>query len=849
MTKPLIIVESPAKARTIAGYLGDEYEVASSVGHIRDLPSTAAEIPKRFKDESWARLGVNVDADFEPIYITSRGKSKVITELKSKLADAPELYLATDEDREGESIAWHLREVLKPKVPVRRMVFHEITPGAIREALEHPREIDEQLVDAQETRRILDRLYGYEVSPVLWKKVKPRLSAGRVQSVAVRIIVERERARMAFVPAGYWDIDATLAADGSSFGAGLATVDGVRVASGRDFGPDGELSANGVVRLDETGARDLADALDGRPFVVTEVETRPYTRKPYAPFRTSTLQQEAGRKLGFSAARTMSNAQRLYENGFISYMRTDSTTLSDTALAAAREAARSSFGQGSVPDEPRAYGKQAKGAQEAHEAIRPAGDAFRHPDEVAGQVEGDQARLYDLIWKRTVASQMVDARGESLRVSIAAETPEGRVAGFTTSGRTITDPGFLAAYVQGTDDGGETDDRETRLPTLAVGDVLELEELVPSGHETRPPARFTEASLVQRLEELGVGRPSTYASIIQTILARDYVWKKGSALVPSFTAFATVRLLEQHFPDLVDYDFTAAMEGDLDKIARGEKDRTEWLASFYFGDDGLKHQVDERLDEIDPREINSIPIDDGIVARVGRYGPYLERGDDRASIPDDVPPDELTSEKATELLDIAAAGPKILGTDPDSGMTVYAATGRYGPYVQLGEQEEGSKRKPKRASLGSGQSVDSLSLDEALELLSWPREIGTHPETGKEVVVSPGRYGPYVRHDDQFRTLAADDRLHDTTLERALLMLELPKGFKLLGDAAMDGTGPIGHDEEGRDLWLVQQRRKFYVWDGEVMASLADTDEPDAITADRARTLMAARRAKLADDS
>ncbi len=847
VSKPLIIVESPAKARTIAGYLGGEYEVASSVGHIRDLPSTAAEIPKRFKEESWARLGVNIESDFEPIYINSRGKSKVIRELKDKLKDAPELFLATDEDREGESIAWHLEQVLKPKVPVRRMVFHEITPGAIREALSNPREIDTDLVDAQETRRILDRLFGYEVSPVLWKKIKPRLSAGRVQSVAVRIIVARERERMAFVVADYWDLDAHLVAgDGSGFTAGLVAVDDVRVATGKSFGSDGQLKTDDVVRLDEAAANALATSLEGKPFTVTSVKTKPYTRRPYAPFRTSTLQQEAGRKLGFSAARTMSNAQRLYENGFITYMRTDSTTLSDTALAAAREAAVARWGDDYVPAEPRRYDKKAKGAQEAHEAIRPAGDVFKHPSEVEGQVEADQARLYDLIWKRTVASQMADAKGESLSVRIEATADDGRVAGFTTSGRTITFPGFLAAYVRGTEEGAEGDDKEKRLPQLAEGDILDATAIEPKGHETKPPARYTEPSLVAQLEELGVGRPSTYASIISTIQSRGYVWKKGSALVPSFTAFATTALLEQHFAGLVDFQFTADMEQDLDQIAQGDRDRTEWLRAFYFGDgDGLKPQIDQRIDEIDPREINSIPISDDIVARVGRYGPYLQRGDDRASIPDDLPPDELTIEKATEYLDAAAAGPKILGTDVDTGMTVYASNGRYGPYVQLGEQEPNSKTKPKRASLKEGQNLDSISLDDALALLEWPKELGKHPETKKPVVISPGRFGPYVAHDKNYRTLASEDRLEDTTMERALLMLELPKGFKLLGDRNKDGVGPIGQDPEGRDLWLVQQRRKFYVWDGEVMAGLGDTDEPEGITIDRARALMAARRSKL----
>jgi DNA topoisomerase-1 len=544
----------------------------------------------------------------------------------------------------------------------------------------------------------------------------------------------------------------------------------------------------------------------------------------------------------------MRTAQRLYENGFISYMRTDSVTLSDTALAAARSAAVDQFGPATVPSEPRTYGKQAKGAQEAHEAIRPAGDAFRHPDEVAVQLAGesDQVRLYDLIWKRTVASQMVDAKGESLKVTIEAEATDGRTAGFAVSGRTITEPGFLAAYVQGTEEGAESDDSETRLPSLSVGDRLAATELEPKGHETKPPARFTEPSLVARLEELGVGRPSTYASIISTIQDRGYVWKKGSALVPSLTAFATVSLLEQHFPDLVDYDFTAAMEADLDKIARGEADRVAWLRDFYAGDDGLKAQIETRLDEIDPRQINTIPVSEGIVARVGRYGPYLERGEDTASIPDDLPLDELTEELATEYLDAAAAGPKILGTDPDTGMTVYATSGRYGPYVQLGEQEEGSKRKPKRASLADGQSLDSISLDQALELLEWPKELGKHPETAKPVVVSPGRYGPYVAHDGNYRTLASADRLADTTFERAMLMLELPKGFVLLGDTAMEGAGPIIDDPE---IWLVRQRKNHYVWDGEVMAKLADTDEPEHLTAARAAELVAQRREKLGDEA
>ncbi len=846
MPKPLIIVESPAKARTIAGFLHGEFEVASSVGHIRDLPSTAAEIPARFKDKPWARLGVNVDSGFEPIYVNTKGKSKVITDLKAKLKNAPALYLATDEDREGESIAWHLREVLKPKVPVFRMVFHEITQGAIEEALANPRQVDERLVDAQETRRILDRLFGYEVSPVLWKKVAPRLSAGRVQSVAVRIIVERERERLAFVKASYWDLTAHLGGnDGEEFESGLNAIDGERVASGSDFGNDGTLTRPAVV-LDEAAAVALAGGLTDSPFTVTAVETKPYTRKPYAPFRTSTLQQEAGRKLRFTASRTMRAAQRLYENGFITYMRTDSTTLSATAIEAARTAARRRFGEESVPDGPRFYGRQAKGAQEAHEAIRPAGESFKEPATVGRLVEQDEAKLYDLIWRRTVASQMADARGESMRVVIDATAADGRATQWTTSGRTIHFLGFLAAYVRGSDDGSGADDRERHLPQLAVGDELAASLVEPVGHDTKPPSRYTEASLVARLEELGVGRPSTYASIISTIQNRGYVWKKGAALVPSYTAFATNTLLENHFAELVDYEFTAEMETDLDRIAGGEQDRTEWLRAFYHGDvtaPGLKAQIEDRLDEIDPRVINQIPLPHSdIVARVGRFGPYIERDGVRASIPEDLAPDELTHEAAEALLEAAAEGPREIGIDPASGLSIYAYTGRYGPYVQLGEQEPGSKVKPKRASMTKDQSPETISLHQALELLEWPKEVGVHPETGRPVVVSPGRYGPYVNTQKEYRTLADPDRLHDTTLERALLILTLPKGFVLEANGRRDGKEPLGTDEDGESVWLVRNRKKWYVWDGRDMAALGDTDDPEHIGIDRAVELIVERR-------
>ena len=850
MPKPLIIVESPAKAKTIAGILGDGYTVTSSVGHIRDLPRKAADIPAKYKGEKWARLGVDVDNDFEPLYIVTKEKKETVKNLKAMLADASELYLATDEDREGESIAWHLTEVLKPKIPVRRMVFHEITPGASQEAIENPRDVDAHLVDAQETRRVLDRLYGYEVSPVLWKKIKPKLSAGRVQSVATRIIVERERERIAFRSASYWDLSGTFQAAEEAFTATLVAVDGTRLATGKDFSALGELKKQDVVTFDEATAAGLVEALDGATMTVRSVEAKPYSRKPSAPFRTSTLQQEAGRKLRFPAARTMSAAQRLYENGYITYMRTDSTSLSETALKAARDQISTMYGEDYLPKKPRSYAKKVKGAQEAHEAIRPAGEVFRTPDELAKLVSGDEVKLYDLIWKRTVASQMTDARGESVSVRIGGAARDGRDAEFATSGKVILFPGFMRAYVEGSDDpDAELDDKERRLPEMAEGDQPDLLEVEAKGHETKPPARFTEASLVQRLEELGVGRPSTYASIISTIQNRGYAFKKGAALVPSYTAFATVTLLERHFANLVDYAFTAKMESELDRIADGEQESAPWLRSFYFGPEadrsaGLREMVIDKLEEIDAREINSIPVGvdaDGreITARVGRYGPYLERGEDRASIPDELPPDELTIEKATEVLD-APSGDKILGSDPETGLTVLARAGRYGPYVQLGEPEEGSKQKPKTASLFKSMSLDDVSLDQAIQLLTIPRTLGAD-EDGEVIEALNGRYGPYIKKGSETRSLETEEQILTVTLEEALALLAEPK--KRGRRAAAPPLKEFGEDPvSGKKVVLKNGRFGPYVTDGETNGSLRVGDDPETITEERAFELLQMRR-------
>ncbi|HEU5264478.1 MAG TPA: type I DNA topoisomerase, partial [Gaiellaceae bacterium] len=747
MPKRLVIVESPAKARTIAGYLGGEYAVESSVGHIRDLPDRASDVPEAQR-KRFGALGVDVGNEFEPYYIVDPGKKKIVGELRKHLSGADELLLATDEDREGEAIAWHLVEVLKPKVPVRRMVFHEITKEAIGRALAETRDIDQRLVDAQETRRILDRLYGYEVSPVLWKKVTRGLSAGRVQSVATRLVVERERERMAFTSAEYWDLLATF--DPGGFEARLLAVNGARVAQGRDFAPTGVLEDESLVRLDETAARSLAARLGGAAFRVGSVEERPYRRKPAAPFRTATLQQEASRKLRFAAQTTMRVAQRLYEAGYITYMRTDSTTLSESALEAARTQVRDLFGDEYVPDKPRRYGRAVANAQEAHEAIRPAGDAFRSPKELQRELGRDEHALYDLIWKRTLASQMEDARGQTVSLRLAARSSADEEVEFGASGTVITFRGFLAAYEPGRDE--PADDEERVLPNLAVGQEVSCTALEPEGHATMPPARYTEPTLVKALEDRGIGRPSTYAAILSTIVDRGYVFKKGTALVPTFVAFAVVNLLERHFEQLVDFDFTARMEDDLDRIAAGDEERVDWLTRFYFGagdDPGLHHLVTDHLDEIDARAVNSIavPGSDAVV-RVGRYGPYLERGEQRASIPADVAPDELSATRVDELLSQPDSRP--LGIDPESGNELVVRSGRYGPYVTE-VLPEGSEKKARTASLLASMSPEDISLDDAVRLLSLPRLLGE--SDGEEVTAQNGRYGPYVKKGSESRSL------------------------------------------------------------------------------------------------
>ncbi len=866
----LVIVESPAKARTIAGYLGSGYVVESSIGHVRDLPSRAEEIPAEKKKESWARLGVDVEHGFVPIYVVSAGKKEQVRKLKAALKDADELLLATDEDREGEAIAWHLVQVLKPKVPIRRMVFHEITPQAIREAVQNPREIDERLVDAQETRRILDRLYGYEVSPVLWKKVMSGLSAGRVQSVATRLLVERERARIRFRSAEYWDLEAVFdtgrepaqAGDPTSFSASLVALEGKRVATGRDFAEDGSLKSRDVVHLDAPAAQGLAGRLDGAEFAVRSVEEKPYRRSPYPPFMTSTLQQEAGRKLRLPAAVTMRLAQRLYENGYITYMRTDSTALSETALNAARAQARELYGDAYVPAQPRTYVRKVKNAQEAHEAIRPAGDAFRLPRDDAREVSADEGRLYELIWQRTVASQMNDAVGRSVSVRVAGTSSRGEDAEFSATGKVITFPGFLRAYVEDSDDeGADRDDRERRLPHVEQGQQVDATSLAPQGHATNPPARFTEASLVKALEELGIGRPSTYASIISTILDRGYVFKKGTALVPSFTAFAVVGLLERHFGRLVDYGFTAEMEQDLDDIANGERQRAQWLTEFYFGSpdgtetpEGLRAMVNERLGEIDAREVNSIPVgtdpDSGqeIVVRVGRYGPYVQRGDvdsggDRASVPEDLPPDELTVERALRLLE-KQSEERLLGTDPESGFPVVVRAGRYGPYVTTVPLDD-AKVEPRTASLLKTQSVETVTLDDALRLLTLPRTLGTDPTTGEPVTVHNGRYGPYVRRGGESRSLETEEQMFTVTFDEALGLLAQPKTRGRRTAAAAPPLKELGADPaSGKPVVVKEGRFGPYVTDGETNASLRKGDTVEGVSIERAAELLAERRAK-----
>jgi DNA topoisomerase-1 len=865
-TTRLVIVESPSKAKTIAGYLGPDYFVEASFGHVRDLPRNAADVPAKYKGESWARLGVDVDNGFHALYVVSQDRKQQIAKLTKLAKEVDEIFLATDEDREGEAIAWHLVETIKPKVPVKRMVFHEITRPAIQAAVANPREIDRDLVDAQEARRILDRLYGYEVSPVLWKKVMPRLSAGRVQSVATRIVVERERQRMAFRTAEYWDINALLAVQGQpkegprTFNATLIALDGDRIATGRDFEPTtGKVRASaGVVHLDGDGARGLAARLEDRPFTVTRVEEKPYRRRPYAPFITSTLQQEAARKLRFSASQTMRTAQRLYENGYITYMRTDSVNLSETALTAARRQIAELYGPNNVPPQPRRYTSKVKNAQEAHEAIRPAGDNFRTPGEVANELSTDEFKLYELIWRRTVASQMTDAVGNSVSVRIRAISTAGEEVDFAATGKTITDPGFLRAYVESSDDeNAEAEDAERRLPNLVKDQPLTPEELAAVGHHTSPPARYTEASLVKALEELGIGRPSTYESIMRTIQDRGYVEKRGQALIPSFIAFAVVGLLEGHYPRLVDYNFTAAMENQLDEIAGGDHAALDFLTSFYFGSDlgaddsiakagGLKKLVTENLSAIDAREVNSIPLftdDDGrnVVVRVGRYGPYLQRQlpdateespDDRVSIPEGVAPDELTPEKVTELF-LGGGGERSLGDDPATGEPVQLKSGRYGPYVQAGER---------KSSLFRSQSPDTVSLEDALKLLTLPRAIGKD-DSGAEIVAANGRYGPYVKRGDDFRSLDSEDKLFTVTLDEALTLLAAPKTRQRR--AAAPPLREMGPDPVTEKPMVIKDGRFGpYVTDGEVNASLRRGQTPEELTVEQASEMLAEKRAK-----
>jgi DNA topoisomerase-1 len=864
--KSLVIVESPAKARTIARFLGPEYVVESSIGHVRDLPSKAAEIPAEAKKQPWARLGVDVDHDFQPLYIIPATKKPQVTKLKSLLRDADALYLATDEDREGEAIAWHLSEVLAPRVPVRRMVFHEITRQAIEEALEHPRDIDQHLVEAQEARRILDRLYGYEVSPVLWRKVRPRLSAGRVQSAAIRIVVARERQRMRFTSASYWDVDATVrAGDQATFPAHLAELAGQRVATGRDFDPEtGLLTGNAdVALLDEARATRVAGALAGTTAVVSEVNERPFTQRPAPPFITSTLQQEAARKLRFTAQRTMGVAQQLYENGHITYMRTDSTNLSTQALDAARAQVRDLYGAEYLPDAPRHYATRARGAQEAHEAIRPAGDAFRTPESLRPELDGDAFRVYELIWMRTVASQMRDATGLRTNVRLEAQAGGEGAAVLTASGRVIQFPGFLRAYVEGSDDPeAELDEQERILPALAVGDRVHIASSEPRGHETQPPARYTEASLIRELEERGIGRPSTYASIIGTILDRGYVQKRGTALVPTFLAFAVVNLLEQHFPELVDLDFTAKMEEDLDAVAEGVLEATPWLQRFYFGDpqapdregfaaEGLRNRIGSGWEEIDAREVSSIPLGTDaegrvVAVRVGRYGPYIQAGDHevRANIPDDTPPDELDLEQALGMLERAALGDQPLGVDPESARPVYYKVGRYGPYVQLGEDAD-DDGKPKRSSVWPTIDVDALTLDQALMLLSFPKTLGEHPETKEPVTVQDGPLGPYVKSGNQNRSLRDHDHLASITLEEALELLAQPRQTRgRRGPAsALAELGP--HPDSGKPVQVRTGRFGPYVTDGTVNATLPAGRSPEHVTLEEALDLLALRAQRM----
>ena len=854
--KKLVIVESPAKARTISGYLGADYQVEASVGHIRDLPQPSA-LPENLKQSGYKKFAVDVDNNFQPYYVVNPDKKKTVAGLRKDLAKAEELYLATDEDREGEAIAWHLLEVLKPKVPVKRMVFHEITREAIDRALENTRNIDTDLVEAQETRRILDRLYGYEVSPILWRKVARHLSAGRVQSVATRLVVQRERERIAFIPANYFDLNATFKADGGDFNARALEMDGVRFAVGRDFDDRGQLKREATV-MDEKLWEKLVHALEEQAHCqVTSVESKPYTRRPAPPFTTSTLQQEAGRKLRMSSRQTMALAQYLYENGYITYMRTDSTALSSQAISAARRQATDLYGADAIPEKPRFYAKKAKGAQEAHEAIRPAGDNFRTPDQVRSALTAQQAALYELIWKRTLASQMNDARGTTDTVRLGAQiqlegAPHELV--FTASGTVITFRGFLAAYEEGKDKSRYANsDTSTALPKLTEGQEIAFSEAdrEKAAHVTSPPPRYTEASLVKILEEKGVGRPSTYATI-GVIIERGYVRRAGQALIPSWQAFSVVRLLEENLASLVDYDFTATMEGDLDQIAAGERDGKELLAHFYFGGGsggefwarGLKDTV-EGLGDIDARALNSIEVQPGVNVRVGRYGPYLEDAEGkRASVPEELAPDELDAEKVKELFTISADTGRELGKDPENGNTIIVKNGRYGPYFTEVLPEDAPKgTKPRTASLFKTMSIETASLGDALKLLSLPRVVGQDPESGVDITAQNGRYGPYLKKGTDSRSLETEDQIFSITLEEALEIYAQPKTRR--GRTAKPPLKELGTDpNSGKPVVIKDGRFGPYITDGTTNVTVPRASTVEDIDADQAYTLLAEKRAK-----
>jgi DNA topoisomerase-1 len=862
--KRLVIVESPAKARKIGGYLGDGYIVEASVGHIRDLPQRAADIPKEVKKLAWSKEGVDIENDFAPLYVINPDKKAKVAELKELMKGAEEILLATDEDREGEAIAWHLVEVLQPKIPIKRMVFNEITEEAIKAAVENTRDLDYNLIDAQETRRVLDRLYGYRLSPVLWKKVMPRISAGRVQSVATRLIVEKEHERMAFISSAWWDLNAKT---DLGFTARLLSVDGKKVASTSDFGADGavkEKSLKDILLLDETQARALTESLKNTPLTVKSMEESPRTERPKPPFTTSTMQQDAGSRLGWGAQITMRIAQRLYENGYITYMRTDSINLSEQALKAARAAATSLYGKDHVYETARVYQGKSKNAQEAHEAIRPAGDTFKTPGELAPELSRDEFALYDLIWKRTVASQMADAKKMQMRVDFDAQTADKKETIFRANGSVITFPGFLAAYDDiATDENKDEESEDRRLPAMTIGQAVKVDEYTCEGHETKPPARYTEPTLVKKLEELGIGRPSTFASIIQTIQDRGYVSKRGRALVPTFLAFSVTGLLETHFTKLVDYDFTASMEEDLDKIAAGEAGRVDWLRDFYYGVDGQPglNELSLDLGVIDARATNTMNLSDTIEIRVGRYGAYLQENlpdVDRklANIPEGLAPDELTLAKAIELL-AAPSGERELGVDPKTNFEVVAKSGRFGPYiteifpeepVELNDKGEVKKKrkkkdapKPKTASLLSTMNLDTITLDDALQLLSLPRVLGTN-SAGDEITVQNGRYGPYLKAGADSRTLTSEDQLFSINLDEALEIYSKPKERRR--GVAKPPLKELGVDPGSEKQVIIKDGRfGMYVTDGETNATLRRGDTLEAMTLERGLELLAGRRA------